>query len=172
MAMIPGAPYTGPLTLDATALDGLLFDLPKNAAHHLRAEKPGFDAVALELAKSVPAAGEAVGITKSVYERFTQHTATITTLRAARAQIEKLLEVVAESEAKYVDERENVISMMCDAVRSVVKRTGDEAQKAPFEATLRYNAQTAAKAAKTRRRNAGLEADEDDVEPAADVENG
>jgi hypothetical protein len=172
MPRVPGEPYGGTLIIDATALKDILFDLPPKAMQGLRSEQSGFDDVVKELATQVPAAGGAVGITAEMHTELVTLTDHLTKLREQRGDVAKLLEVIDESEAKYEDERESLISRMADSVRSTAKRTGNEAVLAQFEKLLHYNAQNALKAAKTRRRNAanaaaGEASAEPEVEPDA-----
>ena len=81
-------------------------------------------------------------------------TANIEKLVTREQDLEKALEVVRESKAKRIHDRENTISQIVDAVKSTAQRTGSKEILAPFEKTLRYNSQIAEKAAQTRRKNA------------------
>lgn len=110
--------------------------------------------VIAELAQSFPIHGENAGITAKIYQSFVDETANIEKLDAREGELEKALEVVRESKAKRIHDRENTISQMVDAVKSTAQRTGSKEILAPFEATLRYNSQIAEKAAQTRRKNA------------------
>lgn len=162
MSKVPCTAYRGPLAVDVSAHADLLCDVPAGATHRLRRERPGIGEVIEELAVQIPEHGAAAGIATNTYDDFLQTTEAIDNLRSARTAVAKLLEVLNESEAKYVHDRENAISLMADAVRSTAKRSAGPSILAPFEALLRYNAQAAEKAAKTRRRNAkaALEATE------------
>jgi hypothetical protein len=153
MSPIDGHPYTGPFTFNLTALSsGILFDLVPGATQHMRREKPGIDDVLTELAGAVPNAGAVVPA--DAHARIVDRTERIAKIRKHRAQLDKMYEVLNESEAMYEDERENDISLIVDAVTSNARRKKDRSLLAPFEKTLAYNAQTANKAAKTRQRNA------------------
>lgn len=162
MSNVPGEPYSGPHTIDLNHLRGMLFDVVQGGISRLRREKPGLLAVIQELNASFPTYGSSAGIAKDVYARFLLYTDNITRIRAVRGTVEKVLEVLKESEAKYEHERENTMSQMADAVRSTAKRESNPGLLAPFERLLRYNSQIADKAAKTRRKNA---ADAAGVEP-------
>lgn len=154
MSNTMGAPYAGPLDISLQDVKDHLIDLPKNATQRLRAEKDDFADVVTELAKSIPIHGEDAGIPKKVYQTFLDNTAVIDKLSISESELEKALEVVRETKAKKVHERENSISQMVDAVKSTAQRTDNKGILGPFETTVRYNAQIAEKAAQTRRKNA------------------
>lgn len=173
MSKVPGKAYCGPTTVDVSAHRDLLFDIPKGATHRLRRERPGIDEVAKELAVQISAHAADAGITPKTYQEFLDSSEAIGKLRDARTVIDKLLEVVVESEAKFVHERENAISLMADSVRAMAKRSAGPGILAPFQKLLDYNSQAAEKAAKTRRRNAkaaleseGMEQSEQTTETA------
>lgn len=155
MPVVQGQPYTGPLTIDVTALGNTLIDLPPGGKQKLRTEKEGMDGVIQELASAVPsAAGAAAGVPMEAYKLFVETTDDIAKLRAARAIVDKLAEVLDETEAKKVHERENALGLIVDAVTSNARRKKEPSLLAPFDKTLAYNAQIADKAARTRRKNA------------------
>jgi hypothetical protein len=159
MANDVAQPYTGPLTLDLTALAGILIDLVPGALRGCRREQDGFDEVDEELKKSVPAVGAAAGIPQDVYAHFLLCTDRITKLRAVKGVILKLAEVVEESEARYEHERETALGIILDSVRSAARRK-DASLLALFEKALKYSAQAAMKGVRTRRKNAEAQAAE------------
>jgi hypothetical protein len=144
--------YVGTFLIDLTHLSGLLYDIARGAMRGLRRERPGLVEVIAELATQFPAVGAAAGISPNAYARFAQATEHLAKIRAERGAVDKLAEVLKESEALYENERENAISQMADAVRSTAKREKNPGLSAPFEKLLRYNSQTADKAVKTRRK--------------------
>lgn len=152
--------YSGPVQVDLSALAGFLVDLPPGATQRLRREREGIQGVTDELASAMPKHGSAAGITTELYGRFTACNEDLAKLRAARVVVDKLAEVLRESEVHKEDTREGLLSMMCKAVKSAAQHD-NPAIVAPFERTLKYNAQTAEKAVRTRRKNAeGADADE------------
>lgn len=153
MSNVPGEPYSGPLAFDLSYMRGLLFDIVISNTARLRREQPGVETVVQELDNSVAVHGAPAGVSGDVYARFLRFNDNLAKIRAVLGPLEKLLEVLKESEAKYEHERENTISQMADAVRSTAKRESNPGILAPFEKLLRYNSQVAAKAAKTRRKN-------------------
>ncbi len=154
MSQVNAQLYPGPFQVDLTALDGALYDLPPGEMQYLRVEREGMPLVVAELAQSVPSVGIAAGVPAEVFTHVNLCTDRLQQIRAARAIVAKLAEVLVESEAKYEHERENDLSIIVDAVRSVAHRKGDPSLLAAFEQTLKYCAQTAEKAAKTRKKNA------------------
>jgi len=153
LSKITGVPYAGPLEFSLADVKEILIDLPDNTPR-LRTEMGGLPRVLDELATSVPAHGEAAGVPAKLHEGIVNDTADIEALDKHEEELEKALEVVKESRAKKVHDRENKISMLVDSVKSTAHRTGDNAILAPFERTIQYNSQIAEKAAKTRRKNA------------------
>lgn len=152
MANERSQPYSGPRIVDVTPLVGFLADLNPGGMQRLRREKDGIDGVVAELAQSIPAFGAAAGVSPDVYAGFLATNDKLAQIRAARAVVGKLYEVLTESEVLHEHNRENEISIMVDAVKSMARRK-DDSILAPFEKTLKYNAQSAEKAAKTRRKN-------------------
>jgi hypothetical protein len=148
---VTGQPYTGPFTIDVSALSGKLFDLPPGGASRLRREKKGMDGVIAELQAAAPQLGAAV---QAPYAAFTAATGNLTTIRAQRAVVAKLAEVLAESEAKNEHERENAVGMIIDATRSTARRTGDDSLLALIDKTVTYANQTATKGVDTRKKKA------------------
>jgi len=151
-------PYTGPLTFDLTAIALLLVDLAPGALRGLRREQPGIEGVISELEAGVPKLGAKAGISSDVYAEFEKKQIVIAQIREARLIFDKAAEVLAESEAYYEDQREIDITLMASAVRTAARRR-DESLRAAFEKTLKYYGQIAAKAARTRRKNAKAEAE-------------
>lgn len=153
MALSNGIPYGGPLQFSLDDCKDHLVDLPHDSLRYLRAAKPGIDAVRIELAESIPTHGETAGVTASMHQRFVDDTALIEKLRMHEIKLAKALEVVRETLAKKEHDRENKVSQIVDVVKSTAQRTGNDGILAPFQKTLEYNAQYAAKAAETRRKN-------------------
>ncbi len=153
MALSNGIPYGGPLQFSLDDCKDHLVDLPHDTLRYLRTTKPGIDAVRLELGESIPTHGETAGVTASMHLRFVDDTALIEKLRLHEIKLDKALEVVRETLAKKEHDRENTVSHIVDMVKSTAQRTGNDGILAPFQTTLEYNAQYAAKAAETRRKN-------------------
>lgn len=153
MSKIRGELYEGTLTIDLGHLRGILFDVARGALRGLRREQPGMLGVIAELAAQFESQGSAAGISREAYARFLRCTDRLAEIRAVRGTIDKLSEVLKESEAIYEHERENAISQMADAVRSTARREANPGILAPFEKLLRYNSQLAEKAVKARRKN-------------------
>jgi hypothetical protein len=158
-------PYTGPFAVDLQPLSAILVDLKPGAMRFLRSEQEGLGEVVEELKQNVPTLGAKAAISPDVYAHFVACTQNLDKIRAARAFVDKLAEILEESEAYYEHEREADISIIADAVRSAARRK-DDSIRAPFEKTLKYNSQTAEKAVKTRRKNAQAAAQAQGGEPA------
>lgn len=168
MKSIAAMPWPGPFQYSLDDVKDELVDLPEGAMQGLRSEQGGIDDVAIELEQSIPAAGDAAGISPKVHQRFKARTATIEKLRKHEAELAKALEVVRETLAKAEHDRENDVSLIVDAVKSNAQRMGDQSLLAAFQKTIQYNAQIAVKAAKTRKRNAATKGAVPSERPASD----
>jgi len=151
MPKVPARPYCGPLAVDVTPIAAMLSDLNPGGMQRLRREQKGFDAVSAELRTQTPAGAALIGINAEVFARVESATEQLAQVRAALADVAKLAEVLAETEAKLEHERENDVSLIASAVRSTARHR-DPSVTALYERTLEYNSRLARKAAKTRRR--------------------
>lgn len=145
--------YNGPLLINLEPHAGVIVDAAEGATQGCRQEQPGFEGVSDELIKALPLYGAKIGLASEVLERFQLLNAQITAIRASRHDVDKAAEVLAETEIILEDQREAEIGVIVDAVRSAARRK-DPSLLAPFEQTLRYNAQIGVRAAKTRKKNA------------------
>jgi hypothetical protein len=151
--------YIGPHTLDLAPLQGKLVDIEEGGMQGLRLDQPGFQAMVLSLAKSMPLYGTAAGIAQDVYDHFVASNDTVATIDERLAIAKKQVEVLEESRAFHVDARQNDVSLMVDAMRSRAQRRKDPSLLIPFENVIKYNAQVGDKAFKTRKKNAQAKAD-------------
>ncbi|MDC3984805.1 hypothetical protein [Polyangium jinanense] len=152
------SPYAGPYDVTLADVKEDLVDLPAGSSKGFRGVQPGIEDVVDELAGAIPVFGDAAGIPAKVYERFTVETMSIDALTRKEALLEKMLEATRESRRLKVHQRENTIAQMVDIAKSTAQRTRNKGILAPFEKTVRYNAQTALKAVKTRRKNEAAKA--------------
>lgn len=154
MSAFNGLPYAGPLQISLDDCKNDLIDLPPHTLNRLRKAKPGIENVCAELQNTIPAHGPSAGLAPDVYTRFVDNTNLVNRLRVHEAELEKALEVVRETRAKAEHERENTVAFIVDVVKSTAQRSGDAKLLASFEKTLEYNAQSAMKGARTRRKKA------------------
>ena len=145
--------YSGPWTIDLQPHTGVIVDAAEGATQGCRQEQPGFEGVADELSKALPQHAATIGLSSEVLERFQLLNSRITAIRASRRDVDKAAECLLETEILLEDQREAEIGVIVDAVRSAARRK-DPSLLAPFEETLRYNAQIGVRAAKTRKKNA------------------
>ena len=151
---VPAQAYMGPLTADLSPLKAKLVDLPPGGMNLLRAERAGIDAVNAELSSIDPTLLTAAGVPQDVVVGFGERTASLAEIRDARTRIDKMAEVLRETEAKLEHERENDISVIAESVKTMARLKGQPALLAGYDNTLKYAAQTAKKAVKTRTKNA------------------
>jgi hypothetical protein len=150
--------YTGQLTFDVTPVGAILFDLPPGVLQGMRRQQAGMSDVSAELAEAIPTLGAAAGVPEEAYKRFVESGDKVALVRKYRLGLDKLIEVLAESEALYEDQCEQALSQIVDAVKSTAKRSRNKGIQAPFEKSIRYTQQTAAKGVKTRKKNAAEKA--------------
>jgi hypothetical protein len=168
MPTVNGQPYTGPIIIDLSDVKPELIDLAQGAMSRLRQEQEGIKGVLTELQQNVPAHGDEAGIAPAVYQRIVDATASIERLSVHEIELEKALEVVRETKAKKMHDRENDIG----AIARTVKQTASDQSKpeiaAPFQHTTTYASQVAEKALHTRKKNeAEKKAAEGSAPPAA-----
>jgi hypothetical protein len=163
-------PYTGPLGADLQPIANVLVVLTTAQRRSMRWEQEGVDQVVEEVKQNMASAIAKAIIPADVYAHFNVCNDNIAKIRAVRAIFDKLADVLEQSEAYYEHEREANISMMAAAVRSAA-RLKDDSIRALFEKTLKYNAQIASKALKTRRKNAKVDAGDTEEQHAAPVQS-
>ncbi|EYF00506.1 hypothetical protein [Chondromyces apiculatus] len=144
--------YDGAHSLTLTAMQGRLMDL--DDCRGLRVDQDGFVHVLVELEHTLPVSGAAAGVPPDVADHFTACNEMVTQIDQHLTVALKMVEVLQESRAFYVDARNNDVSLIVDAVRSRAQRWKDPSLLLPFERTIAYIRQSALKAVRTRRRNA------------------
>lgn len=149
------APYKGSTIADVSTLAPTLVDIEDNKRQGFKREKPEFDKVEKELAVSMPAVGDQAGIHPSIYQGFLDKTKAINDIRAAKAIVDKLAEVLEDSEIYYEDGREGDIIRICEAVESANQHGQTQGLLAYFSKTLAYRSQYGEKAAAARKKNEG-----------------
>lgn len=150
--------YAGPHDIDLSPLKGKLVDIEGGGMQGLRPDLDGFPSVVLALADAMPQSGAAAGIPQEVYDHFVTCNETIASIDDQLTTAAKLIEVLRESRAFYVDARQNDISLMADAMKSRAQRRKDASILVPFEAVLKYSRQIGDKAFQTRKKNAQAKA--------------
>ena len=145
-------PYAGPDVLELKEVVSFLVDVKEGGTKGLRRVKKGVDEVLVELSNAVPKVGNAAGVSLAIYAEIVESTSRLAKLYAVRSLLAKAMEVVEETVAVEQHKRESNIAIIANTVKSVARHK-DENVVAAFQKTLRYHAQFAEKAWKTRRRN-------------------
>lgn len=146
-------PYIGPISPDLTPIKDILVDLAAGTTRGLRREKDGIENVISELQNRIPANASTLGVAPDIHQRVLTLTEQLDQVRKARVIIDKLSEILEETEAYLEDDRENEIGLVVNAVRGAARRK-DPALIVAFEETARYHGQVGVRAHKTRRKNA------------------
>lgn len=154
MALIQGPAYTGALSIDLTDVKDVLVDLPPGALHGVRYDQPGIAEVLAELNHALPHYGDAAEVHGAFHSRIAQASASIDKLTQYEITLQKQLEVVQETRAQLINNREYDISAVAAKVTESATRQKKPELKAYFEKTLHYRSQPGLKALATRRKNA------------------
>lgn len=143
----------GGLSVDASALEGKLVDLPKGARRRLRGDQPGLQKAMKEIRDNQPLYGELAGVTGRNFEDLRATDELIAEIDARLPAARKLVEMLEESRAVAADKRHRLISAVASTVEMHAKAHGDSELLARYEQTRAYRSATAKKAWRTRRRN-------------------
>lgn len=157
MADDPTRPVEGELRVDAVALGPDLLDLPPGALQRLRTEQPDFDPALAEVLANQSAYGERAGITALVFQELLLANQRIDAIDARLPAARKLVEVLEESRAVRVDQRQRLMSTIAKTVELQAKARDDEEILGRYAKTRAYRSAIAKKAVRTRRRNERLE---------------
>lgn len=146
-------PYQGPAIINIQDIAGSLVDLPPKATQSLTREKEDLEQLKSEWATVQPSPLGTEFISAPLYQRFLDRSALLEKIRQKRAEVDKMAEVLRETEALVEDAREGDIAIVAKGVKASIQHHGP-ALEAAFEHTLKYYAQTANKGYATRRKNA------------------
>lgn len=169
-AKSPGPAEVGSLVIDASALQGMLIDLPEGATQGMRREQDGYDDVHEEIVGHQKEWGEKAGVTQAEVSQIVDLTEKVNKIRSYRPAVAKLLEIIDETLASLEDQRHTVIRTIANTVDAkVTNLKGNEKEEllAKYEKTRQYRSANANKGAKTRRSNASsAAASKDGQKPA------
>lgn len=154
MALIQAPAYTGPLSTDLGDVKDVLVDVPPGGLQGFRNEQPGIDAVLVELAHVLPQYGDAAEVHGAFHTRIQQASTNIDKLKTYELILEKQLEVVQETKAQLINNREYDIGSVAAKVAESATRQKKPELLALFEKTLHYRSQAARKGTVTRKKNA------------------
>lgn len=149
----PKNPLPGELSIDASDLAPFIVDLPPGGMRGLRPEQDNLNEVRKEIVANQPKYGDTAGITNSVFTQFQTVDQQIEQIDKFLQPAEKLVEVLIESRARLVDQRERLVAGMAESAERQAKTSGNDELLARYATTREYRSQTAMKAAKTRKKN-------------------
>jgi hypothetical protein len=153
MANDPKQPVWGELSVDAIALKDDLIDLPPGSLQRLRTEQPNFMTTLAEILGNQETYGPRAGITPLVFGDLQLANQRIADIDARLPAARKLVEVLEESRAVRVDQRQRLVSAIAKTVELQAKARDDEELLARYSHTRAYRSAIGKKAARTRRRN-------------------
>ena len=153
MANDPTKPIVGELAVDCISIGGDLIDLPPGKLQRLRTEQPNFPRALTEILANQESFGERAGITPLVFQELLLANQRIDAIDERLPAARKLVEVLEESRAMRVDQRQRLVSTIAKTVELQAKARGDEEVLARYAETRAYRSAIGKKAARTRRRN-------------------
>ncbi len=154
MALIQGPAYTGPLSTDLGDVKDVLVDLPPGELQGVRNQQPGITGVLAELAHALPQYGDAAEVHGAFHSRIAKASVDIDKLEQHELVLKKQLEVVQETKAQLINNREYDIGAVAAKVAESATRQKKPELMAVFEKTLHYRSQVGLKAFATRKKNA------------------
>lgn len=163
MANDPKQPVWGEMSVDANDIAPDLVDLPPGGLQRLRTEQPNFMTTLAEILGNQEAYGERGGVTPLVFQELLLTNQRIDAIDARLPAARKLVEILEESRAVRVDQRQRLVSAIAKTVELQAKARNDEELLARYSHTRAYRSAIALKAARTRRRNEKLENEPDET---------
>ncbi|EYF07253.1 hypothetical protein [Chondromyces apiculatus] len=142
-------PFEGPYELDYQPLQGTLVYVAHGAMRGVRREKAGWPKVELELAAKLPLHAQALHVSPTLYTEISTLTGKLTEVRVLKEQVERLLEVLDDTEVHLEDTRESLVGHVVESARRTAKRS-DPGMVVAFEEAIRYHGQVGRLAAKRR----------------------
>lgn len=150
----PQSPAIGDLHIDASTLAPCIIDLPPGKMQGLRIEKEGLAEVVAEINANQAAWGDQAGVTQGDHAELTTIVDNIAMIDSFLGPTRKLVEVLEETRAFLVDQRERLIHAFARSVDGRTRTKGGADLVARYEKTRAYRSLTAVKAAKTREKKA------------------
>jgi len=157
----------GSLSVDCTALEPVLIDIPPGARQGLRVSRPGFDLAVAEITANQANLGQRAGVTQWDIDQLTEMNRSIEMIDAKLPAAEKLVEMLQETRAVLDDRRHRQVVAIANGVEGRAKVQGSDELLARYQNTREYRSEVGVKAWQTRRRNeraANAEAPQGQVE--------
>lgn len=120
----------------------------------VRYDQPGITEVLAELNHALPQYGDVAEVHSAFHSRIAQASAQIDKLTQYEIILKKQLEVVQETRAQLLNNREYDISAVAAKITESATRQKKPELMAYFEKTLHYRSQSALKAMATRKKKA------------------
>ncbi|EYF01857.1 hypothetical protein [Chondromyces apiculatus] len=157
-------PFEGPYEINYEQLQGVLVSMARGAARGVRRQKKGWPKVEMELSAKLPLHAQTLHVSPTLHTDIHGLTGRIEEVRLLKEQVERLLEVLNDTEVHLEDRREALVGHVVESARRTAKRS-DPGMVVAFEESIRYHGQVGRLAAKTRYAN-----EEAAAEAAAEVE--
>ena len=157
ISRIPSPPPDIVFAIDLKPLKAFLVDLPPGATVGMRREQEGWAEVREEVINNQPTYGDRAGITASDFARFVQLDEQLQQVQMELPRLLKAEEILEESLAHVDHQRHLLISTFADAAEFHAQTEGgDPTLLTAYQKTIAYRGVVAAKAARTRKKNAEL----------------
>jgi hypothetical protein len=145
-------PKPGDLAIDASPIKEDLITVPPGELAGIRTEQDGYDDAEVEMVSNQEEFGEMAGIPGSDITELQTLTAKIKRLRTYRRALDRLSQIVSESERFHDNRRHQIISSSASAVDKRSRRAGYRMLLKKYEKTRSYRSASAEKGVRTRQR--------------------
>jgi hypothetical protein len=145
-------PQPGDLVIDASSLKEDLRTVPPGDLAGIRTEQDGYDDVQAEMVSNQEDFGEMAGIPDSDITELVALTEKINRIRGYRRALDRLAQIMADSERFHDNRRHQIISSSASAVDKRSRREGYRMLLKKYEKTRAYRSAAAEKAVRTRQR--------------------
>lgn len=163
--------FMGPFIMNIQSMEGILVHAVKGALRGLRREKEGWFEARVELLENLQKYAPTLRISSDVRTEILTLSQQLDEVRELQIWAESLADAAKATKVLLEDQREGLVKMVVDAVRT---STGLENQGlvVAFQNTIRYYGQLGAQAAKARAKNkAAAEAAEMQAAEEAEAED-
>jgi hypothetical protein len=145
--------YTGTGTVNAAPYKDKLVDVKDGNLNRFRRSKPKLALVLAELSTAMQSHGNEARIHPDTYQEILETVAVLGLIRKDLPDVQKLAQVMRESEVYYEDKLEALISRLGKTVLDTAHTEKKPGLVAVFDQTLSYRSEYADKAAATRKKN-------------------
>lgn len=147
--------------IDAREVAPFVRDLPEGKMRGLKRAQEGFALVLKEIVDAQAKFGEKAGVMPRDVEELRLLTQRIEIIRKHLPQVQKLLELLVETELVMDDRRQQIVRVIAKTIDNAATLAKGGELLAVYENTRRYRSAAAKKGVKTRQKRAALRAEKE-----------